>query len=316
MLAVFNNADFIEEVIEHYLSQGLELVILDDGSTDGTYEICKKYSNRNDVELLQVKHDEWEHTTIFKILYDMALLKSPDWVIRPDSDEILESGMNGMPLKDAIIKIDSEGYNIIQFDWFEFFITDNDDESKPKVKDRMKYYSWQYDFLYRAWKVIPGIKAELGWGHIPVFPKHQKYKICPQKFVARHYRFRSVEQANQKITTIISRVKDATEGKHYEMIAARKNSFIIDHSLLTKYNDDNNWNLERQFYPYIRMIPPTKDEVFNQDGTLKLKIKDILELRASAKKVDELWKKLQNQIEQNEILKKKNLELEKNLKNS
>jgi len=311
MLAVFNNEDFIEEVIEHCLSQGLELVILDDGSTDGTYEICKKYSNRNDVELLQVKHDEWEHTTIFKILYDMALLKSPDWVIRPDSDEILESGMNGMPLKDAIIKIDSEGYNIIQFDWFEFFITDNDDGSKPKVKDRMKYYSWQLDFLYRAWKVIPGINAELGWGHIPLFPKHQKYKLYPRKFVARHYRFRNIEQANQKITTVLSRAKGSIEGKGYEMIAARKNSFIIDHSLLTKYNDDNNWNLERRFCPYLTMSPITKDEVFNQDGTLKLKIENISELKARAGEGVEVWKELQNQKELNEILKKKNLELEK-----
>lgn len=315
MLAVFNNAGFIEEAIDHYLSQGLELVIFDDGSTDGTYEICKKYSNRNEVELLQVKHSKWEHTTIFKILYDMALLKSPDWVIRPDSDEILESGMNGITLKDAIIKVDSEGYNTIQFDWFEFFLTDNDDDPNLKVKDRMKYYSWQYDFLYRAWKVIPGITAELGWGHLPVFPKHLKYKIYPRKFVARHYRFISVEQAGQKINTVLSRTENtinekSVESEHYQMIADKKNSFIIDHSLLTKYNDDDKWNLERKFYPYIRTIPPTREEVFNQDGTLKMKILDIPELRIKSIKVDKLWKELQSQREQNEILKKKNLELE------
>ena len=296
MLAVLNDSDFVEEVIEHCLSQGLELVILDDGSTDGTYEICKKYSNRDDVELLRIKHDDWKLIRTFKILYDMALLKSPDWVIRPDADEILESGMNDMTLKDAIIKVDSEGFNTIQFDWFEFFLTDNDDESKSRVKDRMKYYSWQHDFLYRAWKVTPGITPELGWGHIPVFPEHQKYKVYPQKFVARHYRFRSIKQANQKITTINSRTKDTAEEElgyfQYEKIAKRENSFIIDHSILTKYNDDNNWNLESKFYPYIGRIHASREQILSEDGSLKLKIQDISELRLEIEQLKKQYSEL------------------------
>jgi len=323
MLPVFNNVDFIEEVIEHLLSQGLNLVILDDGSTDGTFEICKKYSKRFDIELLQIKNTHWGNTKIVKILYDMALLKSPDWVIRTDADEILESGMKDVTLKDAITRVDSEGYNLIQFDCFEFFLTDNDDKSASKITDKIKYYSCQFDFLYRAWKVSPGISPELGWGHIPVFPEYQKYKIYPKKFVLRHYRFRSIKQAQDKIKSMISRTKDTTEGKlgihiRYDMIAERKNnSFILDHNKLTKYNNDNKWNYERKFYPYIQKIPRTKDEVFNPDGSLKMKILDIAELRLKSKKVNELRKKLQNQIEQNETLKKKNLEqMRKDLENS
>jgi len=45
-----------------------------------------------------------------------------------------------------------------------------------------------------------------------------------------------------------------------------------------------------------------------------MKVLDIAELKLKTKKVDELWKKLQNQIERNVILKKKNLELEEKLK--
>ena len=56
MLAVFNNEDFIEEVIEHCLSQGLELVILDDGSTDGTDKIVKDFAVKNKkIKLLRVE---------------------------------------------------------------------------------------------------------------------------------------------------------------------------------------------------------------------------------------------------------------------
>lgn len=301
MIPTYNNVDFIEEVIEHILSQGLDLVLLDDGSTDGTFEVCQKYSKYNNVELLQIKNREWEHTEIFRILYDMALLKSPDWVIRSDADELLESGINGVTLNDVIKKVDDEGFNIIQFDWFEFFLTDNDNNKSTKVKDRMKYYSWQYDFLYRAWKVYPGIMPELGWGHIPVFPKYLKYKIYPQKFVARHYRFRSVEQARQKITMIDSRTKDTISEqlgyfKHYKKIL-NNNSLITDHSILTRYNDDNIWNLERKFYPYIQEIPPIREDVFTTDGSLKMKINNISELRLLLKKEYEQWESNQKEIE-------------------
>ena len=43
LIATYNEEDIIKEVIEHLLSQGLEIVLLDNGSTDQTYEICKKF---------------------------------------------------------------------------------------------------------------------------------------------------------------------------------------------------------------------------------------------------------------------------------
>jgi len=277
---------------------------------------CKKYSNRDDVELLQVIHKGWQNAKIIRILYHMALLKSPNWVIRSDSDEILESGMKDMTLRDAIIKVDSEGNNTIQFDCFEFFLTDNDDESKSKVKDRMKYYSFQNDLCFRAWKIIPGTRPEFGWGNNPIFPEYQKYKIHPKKFVLRHYRFRSIEQSNKKIFEVVSRTKGTTEGelgthRHYEMIAGKKPSFIVDHSILTKYNDDDNWNLERKYFPYIQKIHKKNEELFNDDGSLKNEIKDVVELRLDIKQLAMKNSKLQIQIKN---VKENNFKMLKKLK--
>jgi len=51
----------------------------------------------------------------------MALEYSPDWVVKNDSDEFLESGISNMTLRDAIKQVDQEGYNLIQFDRFDFF---------------------------------------------------------------------------------------------------------------------------------------------------------------------------------------------------
>jgi len=46
MIPVFNEKDMISEVFDHLLSEGIELVVLDNGSTDGSYEICKKNAKK------------------------------------------------------------------------------------------------------------------------------------------------------------------------------------------------------------------------------------------------------------------------------
>jgi len=41
ILTVYNDEKYVEEIIEYYISQGIDLVVLDDGSTDRTFEICE-----------------------------------------------------------------------------------------------------------------------------------------------------------------------------------------------------------------------------------------------------------------------------------
>src|SRR3990172_11103376 len=102
MLPSFNDEDIIQEVIEHLLSQGINLVVLDNGSTDKTYEICKKFVGKGVLQLNQYRSNFYDWSTILRILYDMALRESPDWVLRSDSDEFFESGMKNITLKQAI----------------------------------------------------------------------------------------------------------------------------------------------------------------------------------------------------------------------
>jgi len=122
MIPVYNDEDIIEQVIEHLLSQGLELVVLDNYSTDTTYEKCKKYAERGQIKLESFKTKTFDQHwgLIIRALYDMAISLNPDWVVRSDSDEFLESGIKGMTLKDAIIQANTEGYNLIQSDVFDF----------------------------------------------------------------------------------------------------------------------------------------------------------------------------------------------------
>ena len=305
MLSVFNDEDIVEEVIKYYLSQGIELVILDNFSTDNTFQICKKFSKKEKVKLSRIKM-KFETILYKRVFYDIALVQSPDWIIRIASDEFLESGENNLTLKDAILKIDEKGYNLIQFDRFDFFMTDKDDESVKSIKEKLPYYSFQNDFVYRAWKYIPGIRLNFPGEHLPIFPEFKGYNIYLKKFVMRHYPFRSKEQSEKRmkdrIKTVPNILKPKEKKHRYQLILEKDFSSKINHKLLTKYEENNVWNYIPKFTPYT-LAAPKHEDVFSDKGELKIKEsfqgKLMKELRQKDAQIHELKKKLKDIERQN-----------------
>jgi len=261
MVPTFNDEDIISEMLENLLHQGTFPVVLDNGSTDNTFNICKKFSERGVIKLSKFYSELYNMSTILEILYDMALIENPDWLVLCASDELLESGLNDCTLGEAISQINSEGFNLIQFNRFDFFMSDDDNKSAKTIREKLTYYSYQDDFLYRAWKFIPGVKMRDG-GHYPIFPNGEKYIIYPRKFVMRHYTFRSKEQAGKKMQDRIN--KNIEEKSKEGLTQHLKNALnhgltkYVDHRLLTKYNEDNHWNLERKYVPFVVDHPKKK----------------------------------------------------------
>jgi len=298
MLPVYNEQDMVGEVIEHLLSEGLDLVVLDNGSTDGSYEVCKKFAEKGLVTLEQYSSSSFNWPLLLRMLYDMALKKNPDWLVRSGQDEFLESGISNVSLKEAIVKEDEKGCNLIQFDVFEFFMTDADNLQAKSTRERFPYYSWQNEDQYRAWKYHPGIRVEDAGGHYPIFPRHIKYKIANRKFVHRHYRYRNKQQAIKNHLDRLNRLKGVPEAKlgwsaNWKRIAKEGGPHVVEHKLLTKYLEDNNWNHELKYYPYISGIRPKKNDVFDQDGNLKPEFPTLWEVQVKLKEKDSIITKQQ-----------------------
>jgi len=284
MLPVYNDEDIIQEVIEHLISQEIPLVVLDNGSTDNTYKICEKYVGKGILGLRQYSSQTFQSDLLLRMLYDMALTHSPDWVIRSDSDEILESGVKNQTLKEAITQADAKGDNLIQFDRFDFFMTDDDNESAKSIKEKLRYYSHQGDGIYRAWKVFPGIRIGDAMGHYPIFPEMYKYKISPQKLILRHYPLRSKELAEKKMKYRVRGRSMTDESKppfdyHERNILKTDYAKKVDHQLLTKYGQDDTWDYEIKYYPFTSKNPPKKNEIFTENGSLKNRPKTLLDYR-------------------------------------
>jgi len=286
-VSVFNEEDIVEEWIKHHLSQNLELVIIDSGSTDSSFEICKKFADNGKIKLFRIKEKSWWDLALdLRRQHDLALTDSPDWIIHMDADEFFESGVDGLTLKKAIEKVDEEGYNLIQFNRFEFFMTHENENLSGSIIEQNNFYSFETDFIYRAWKFYPGIFVEPSGGHYPVFPSELKYRIYPKKMICRHYRFRNKKQAEKKLRLRTERTENSPDikiGWHSHLKKIQRNdSLIVDCKKLTKYNEDNKWN-EKETFSYFPRKHPKREDLFSQDGHLLINHPSYNELKSRIK---------------------------------
>jgi glycosyltransferase involved in cell wall biosynthesis len=253
MMTVHNEADIVGQVIEHLISQGIELVVLDNGSTDGSYEIIQHHIGKGILSVNRMETEYFETESIFGTLHAMVTQYSPDWMLLTASDEFLESPYRGLTLKGAIQLEGERGHNMIQFNNFEFYPTEKDHNSQESdVRKRLRYYSWHDDYQFRCWRMYPGMTAFGTHGHDDKLPDGIPTKVSPNKFILRRYRIRSYEHGLRKIfRDRIPRFSPKERAKgwhvHYDNIRTDRKYFVIDSARLTRYDEDGNWNLTKTF---------------------------------------------------------------------
>jgi glycosyltransferase involved in cell wall biosynthesis len=86
MLRVKDGILFAEEWLRCFEKLADEIVVLDNGSTDGTYEILKKHPKV--VNILQT--EGYNEGRDKNLLYEQVRLRKPDWCLWIDIDEIFE----------------------------------------------------------------------------------------------------------------------------------------------------------------------------------------------------------------------------------
>lgn len=250
MMPVFNESDIVGQVIDHAVSQGLDLVIIDNGSTDGSYEICRKYLGHGVLELKRLPTPRFELTSLRNELHGMALKHHADWEVIYDADEFLESPYHELKFREAIQLQEKKGYNLVQFNCFEFWPTEKDVRGVKDVRERIRYYSWNDDMQFRCWKVMPESPLTEVSPHLPRFKSEGILRVSPNKFVLRHYRFRSYEQGVRKVfRERLPRFSPEERKKgrchQYDNFERNRRYFVMDSRSLTKCKEDGNWNLIR-----------------------------------------------------------------------
>lgn len=202
LIAAYNEERFIAGCIEHLVGQGLEVYLLDNGSTDRTAEIAARYLHQGLIAIETVPREGlFMLRNLLRRKEELALAVDADWFMHVDADEIRlpPPGWN-RTLAEAFADVDALGYNAVNFQEYTFIPTkESPDHDHPDFRATMR---WYYPFLpayphrRNAWKRQPErVDLTTEAGHQVIFPGLRMY---PESFVLRHYLFLSRRHATDK----------------------------------------------------------------------------------------------------------------------
>lgn len=202
ILAAYNEERFIAGCIEHYARQGVEVYLINHGSTDQTVAIAERYWHQGLVGLEHFPRNEfYEWNFILKRKEALAATLEADWFIHADPDEI-RLAPAGLTLAEAFKFVEQQGYNAVNFMEFTFIpVQESPDHNHPDFQQTMR---WYYPFLptfphgLRAWqRQSHPVELAGSAGHRVYFPGLRMY---PESFPMRHYQFLSMDHALTKYT--------------------------------------------------------------------------------------------------------------------
>ena len=224
ILATHNEERFVAGCIEHLSSQGVEVYLIDNSSSDSTIEIAEGYLGRGLVGIETFPRDGvYSWRPLLRRKAELAETLDADWFLHIDADEIRPSPRADVTLADALAEVDRLGYNAVNFQEFTFVPTlEEPDHDHPRFRETMRRY---YPFLPRpadqvkAWKRLEApVDVVSSGGHRAEFPGR---RIYPESFPMRHYVFLSVEHAVQKYIERRYDPDELADGWHQARAALR-----------------------------------------------------------------------------------------------
>lgn len=197
IIMIHNGLPYVDRCLRHLFAQGIEVAILDHGSTDGTYERCMSDLGGGICHLSRVPYDGlFALSDQLRRKHELMEKLEADWIIHQDIDECLEAVSPFEKLPDLMVHADQLGFNALNFDEFVFLplgLTGIQDCYESRY-----YYFFQPSVLprlMRAWKKDGSIisNVETG-GHV----LSGDVKLFPCPGYLRHYLFVDQEHAYQK----------------------------------------------------------------------------------------------------------------------
>ena len=203
LLATFNEADIIVESVRKLIAGGVDVYLIDNGSTDNTLERLAPLVGRGVVDIQTLRFHEndreiYDWTALLREKERLSRVLGYDWFLHVDADEIRYSPWPELSLREGLDRVDRAGYNLVNFKLFNFRLTQDLPPSDDYERDMPDYSAGEYfnQYQVKAWQAHPDIDIASYGGHIARRPDG---KIYPVRFIHKHYPVRSLEHGRRKI---------------------------------------------------------------------------------------------------------------------
>jgi glycosyltransferase involved in cell wall biosynthesis len=231
----YNEADVLPWTLAHLRQQGCDIHLLDNWSTDGSYELAEQWAETRERWPPEGPETVWRFEQQLRRIEEIAIAHR-DWVIFNDADEIRRSCRLDETLCEGLSRIRRDGFNAIRFAQFDFPAVDNGYKGDPE----------SYFTLYHQPPPGPSalhIKAWISWGqpvdihssggHVAHFRARALAEEC---WILKHYAIRSQEQGERKLQQRRSRYdpKELARGWHVHY-SGLSGSLLIDPATLRKW---------------------------------------------------------------------------------
>lgn len=217
ILASYNERPYVRACLESYFAQGIEVYLIDNESTDGTFELAQEYLGKGLIGLERFpRSGVYEWGPLLRRKEEVIEQIDPDWAIHADIDEI-RCGPDGMSLSEAIRQADAEGYNLINFVVYLFLPTleapDHESGNFAKTMLTYRYLEPAYPNQMKGWKHNPGQSVHLAdsGGHKASVKNPQ---LWPRDCILRHYPVLSMDHARRKYVEKTYAPEEVAKGMH------------------------------------------------------------------------------------------------------
>lgn len=203
-MAAYNEEDIIVQSIEKWTDQGVRVHVLENWSTDATYNLAKQLESRLPVTVERfpqtgpTQYFDWG--AMLARIEELSSEIEADWFVRRGADEVLTSPWPGVSYRDGLYLVDRAGFNCVDHAIIEFHPVDEGFEAGMDHEAYFKYFDFKHmshRFQRKAWKNYgQPISTIPSAGHDVIF---EGRKVYPFKFLAKHYSFRSQKHGEKKV---------------------------------------------------------------------------------------------------------------------
>jgi hypothetical protein len=203
-MAAYNEADIIEQSIRKWTDQGVAVHVLENWSTDATFDLVKQLETELPITVERFPQsgpsDFFDWGAMLERIEGLSGEIEADWFVRRGADEVLQSPWPGVSYKDALYHVDQAGFNCVDHTIIEFHPVDERFEAGMDHEAYFRHFDFKHlshRFQRKAWKNYgQPISTIPSAGHDVVFAGRRVY---PFKFLLKHYSFRSQKHGEQKV---------------------------------------------------------------------------------------------------------------------